>query len=89
MVCAMPHVVTETVENNEFLKCFKNFNSHRAISIATKQDIDEFVDIDNQSTHVFHENILKEANFFWRTATSKWKREYYIIWGWANGCWYC
>ena len=44
----MEHVVTETVENNGFLKCFKNFNI-----IATEQDIDEFVVIDNESTHVF------------------------------------
>ena len=42
----MPYVITETIENNEFLKCFKKFNI-----TATEQDIDEFVDIDNESPH--------------------------------------
>ena len=50
----MPHVITETVENNEFLKRFKNF--------YTEQDID--VAIDNENPHLFHEDILKEANLF-------------------------
>ena len=59
VVGALPHVVTETVENNEIFKCFKNFNI-----TATEQDIDELVTIDNESPHVFHEEILKESNFF-------------------------
>ena len=57
----MSHVATETVENNEILKHFKNLNF-----TATKQDIDEFIAIDNESTHVFQEEILEEVNlFFW------------------------
>ena len=52
-----PHVVKDTVENNEFLKRFKNVNSHRA-------DIGEFVAIDYESTHVFQAEILVEANIF-------------------------
>ena len=44
----MSNVLTETVEKNKFLKCFKHFNI-----TATKQDIDEFVAIDNENTHVF------------------------------------
>ena len=48
MVFGMPNVLTETVEKNKFLKRFKNLNI-----TATKQDIDEFVAIDNESTHVF------------------------------------
>ena len=43
----MPHVVTETVKNNEFLKRFKNF-----YITATDQDTDEFVVIDNESPYV-------------------------------------
>ena len=50
----MLHVVKETVENNVFLKRFKKFNI-----TATEQDIDTFVVIDNESTHVFQEEILK------------------------------
>ena len=46
--CGMPHVVTETVENNELLKRFKNFNITYIIS--TLHDLDEFVAIDNEST---------------------------------------
>ena len=55
----MANVVTQTVENNKFLKCYKNFNI-----TATEQDIDEFVAIDNESTHVFQKEILEEANLF-------------------------
>ena len=40
--------VTETVENNKLLKRFKNF-----YITATEQDIDEFIAIDNENTHVF------------------------------------
>ena len=54
----MPQVITEKVENNEFLKRFMNFNS-----IATEQDSDEFVAIDHKSSHVFQKEIL-EANIF-------------------------
>ena len=36
----MPHVVTDTVMNNEILNCFKNLNI-----IATEKDIDGFVAI--------------------------------------------
>ena len=55
----MTHVVTDTVENNELLKRFRNFNI-----TGTAQDIDYFVAMDNESTHVFHEVILEEANLF-------------------------
>ena len=55
----MSHVVTETVENNEFLKRFKNFNI-----TSTEQDIDELVAIYNESTHVFHEEILERSKLF-------------------------
>ena len=57
---------TETFDNNEFWKLFKNFNI-----TATEQDIDEFVAIDNETTHVFQEEILEETNLFFRTASSK------------------
>ena len=36
----MSYVVTQTVENNEFFKRFKNLND-----IGTEKDIDEFVAI--------------------------------------------
>ena len=49
----MPHVVTDTVENIEFFKHFKNFNF-----TATNQDIDEFVAIDDETSHVFQEEII-------------------------------
>ena len=55
----MPHVVTETVENNEFLKRFKNFDI-----IAIKKDNDEFVAVANEITHVFQEKVFEEANPF-------------------------
>ena len=48
-----------TVENNEFLKRFKNLNI-----TATQQDIVEFVALDNESSHVLQEDILEEANVF-------------------------
>ena len=40
--------VTETFDNNEISKLFKNFSI-----TATKQDIVEFVAIDDESSHVF------------------------------------
>ena len=62
----MPHVLTQTVEINEFLELFKNFNN-----TATAPDIDEFVAIDNGSTHVFQEEILEKTNLFLKLATNK------------------
>ena len=53
----MPYVVTENAENNEFLKRYQNLN-------ITEQDIGEFVAIDNESLHVFYEEIFEEANFY-------------------------
>ena len=55
----MTHVVTETVQNNTFLKHFNIFNV-----TATQQDIDEFVVIDDESTHVSQKEILEIENFF-------------------------
>ena len=54
VVCGirMPHVVTETVENNEYFKRFKNFNI-----TATEQDINKFVAIDDESSHLFQGEI--------------------------------
>ena len=51
----LDNVVTETFDNNEFIKLFKNFNI-----TATEQGIDEFVIIDDESRHVFQENVLEE-----------------------------
>ena len=51
--------VTETFDNNEFLKLFKNFNI-----TATEQDVNEFVAIDDECSHLFQEEILEEANLF-------------------------
>ena len=59
MVCWIPHIVTESVGNNEFLKRFKNFNI-----TSTVQDIYEFVAADNKNTHKFQEKVWEEANFF-------------------------
>ena len=59
VLCRISHVVTETVENNKFLKRFKNFNI-----TATGQDIDEFVDIDNEIIHMFQKEVLEEAKLF-------------------------
>ena len=56
----MPHVLTQTVEINEFLELFKNFNN-----TATAPDID------NGSTHVFQEEILEKTNLFLKLATNK------------------
>ena len=52
------------VENNEFLKCFENFNI-----TATEQDIDKFRAIDNESTHVLQKEILEESNFFLKNSS--------------------
>ena len=53
--------VTETFHNNKLLKVFRKFNI-----TATEQDINEFVIIDEESSHLFQEEILEEANlFFW------------------------
>ena len=51
--------VTETFDNNEFLKPFKNFNI-----TATEQNINECVAIDDENSHLFQEEILEEANLF-------------------------
>ena len=47
------------------MKRFKNLNI-----TATEQDIDEFVAIDTESTHMFQEEILEEANFFSKNSKS-------------------
>ena len=52
-------MLSQTVENNIFLKCFKDLNI-----TTTEKDIDEFVGIDNEINHVFHERILEEGNIF-------------------------
>ena len=44
-----------TFDNNNVLKLFKNFNIK-----ATEQDSVEFVTIDDESSHVFQEEILEE-----------------------------
>ena len=54
VVFEMLYFIIETVEHNKFLKHFKNFNI-----TAIEQDIDEFVDIDNERSH---EGELKESN---------------------------
>ena len=41
------------------MKFFKNFNN-----TATKQDVDEFVAIDDEVSRVFQEEILEEVNGF-------------------------
>ena len=51
--------VTETFHNNKLLKVFRKFNI-----TATEQDINEFVIIDEESSHLFQEEILEEANLF-------------------------
>ena len=59
LTISLDSVVTETFHNNKFLKLFKNFNT-----TATKQDIDEFVAIGDESSHVFRTELLEKANFF-------------------------
>ena len=51
--------VTQIFDNNVFLKCFKNFNI-----TVTEKNIDEFVAIDDESSHVLKEQILEETNRF-------------------------
>ena len=53
MRISLDSTVTETFDNNEFLNLFNNFNI-----TATQQDIDEFVDIDDERSHVFEENLF-------------------------------
>ena len=55
---SLSSAVTKTFDNYEFLKLFRNFNI-----IATEQDMDEFIAIDDES-HVFQEEILEVAIFF-------------------------
>ena len=50
-------MLSETFDNNKYLKIFKNFDI-----TATEQDIDEFVAIDDGTSHVFQDEILGEAN---------------------------
>ena len=59
VVCGMSHVVTKMVENDEFLKRFNNLNI-----TAIEQDIDEFVDNDDENISVFQGGILEKANRF-------------------------
>ena len=57
------------------MKFFKNFKI-----TATADDIDRFVLIDNENSHMFKEEILEEVNcFFLETASGKWRWEYYVI----------
>ena len=57
MRISLHSAVTEPFDNNDFLKLFKKFNI-----TATEQDMDEFVDIEDES-HVFQEDTLETANF--------------------------
>ena len=57
MRISLDKAITKTVDHNEFLNIFLNFNI-----TATEQDIDEFLAIDNESSHVFQEEIIDEAN---------------------------
>ena len=47
--------ITETFNNKEFLKLYKIF-----YITATEQDINQFVAIDYESSHLLHEEILQE-----------------------------
>ena len=53
--------VTETFDNNEFLKLFKNFNI-----TTTEQGVNEFAAIDDESSHLFQEEILEEVKLFFQ-----------------------
>ena len=53
----LDNAVTETFDNNEFLKMFKNFNI-----TAIYHDMDESLAIDYERSHVVQENILVEGN---------------------------
>ena len=55
---SLDRAVTESSDNNEFMKLFKKFSI-----TATEQDINEFVAIDDKTSNSFHEEILEEANF--------------------------
>ena len=59
VVCGIPHVVTDSVENNYLLKRYKNINI-----TTTQLDVDEIVAIYSDSTHVFQKEILKETKLF-------------------------
>ena len=50
---------TETFDNNEFWKLFKNFNI-----TATEQDIDEFVAINDESSHMFDKRYIRRSKPF-------------------------
>ena len=52
--------VTETFDNNEFLKLFKNFNI-----TATELDVNEFVAIDDECSHVLRRDIKRIKPFFY------------------------
>ena len=49
--------ITETFDNKEFLKLFKNFNI-----TATDHNNNELKSIDDESSNLFQEEILEEAN---------------------------
>ena len=53
-------MLSRDCKNNDFLKRFKNLN------ITATKHIDEFVANDNENIHMFQEEILDEANLFWR-----------------------
>ena len=59
LTISLDGAVTETFDNKNFLKLYKNFNI-----TATEQDVDEFIVIDDESSHVFQVVILEEANLF-------------------------
>ena len=59
MRISLDSAVPEIFDNKDFLKLFKNFNI-----TATEQDTNEFVAIDDESSHLFQGEILEEVNFF-------------------------
>ena len=64
---SLDSAITETFNNNELFKLFKNFNI-----TATKQDINECVAIVDEYSHLFQKEILEVGNlFFLRTARGK------------------
>ena len=66
---SLDSAVSKTFDNNKLLKLFKNFNI-----TATEQGNNEFdqeTAIDEQSSHLFREEILEKANLFLQTASSK------------------
>ena len=56
---SLDRAVTESSDNDEFMKLFKNFSI-----TATEQDINEFVAIDDKTSNLNHEEILEEQTFF-------------------------